>query len=85
MVNLAHVYATNRCLDLGELGVAPHGHGWPVTANLLAPNVPMAVLPVAVGPTVIVAVDDGTTNVVQNRVYRGSVGGPVATVSKKTG
>ena len=21
--------------DLGELGVAPHGHGWPVTANLL--------------------------------------------------
>ncbi|MAP34200.1 MAG: nickel ABC transporter substrate-binding protein [Halomonas sp.] len=35
MVNLAHVYATNRCLDLGELGVAPHGHGWPVTANLL--------------------------------------------------
>ena len=35
MVNLAHVYATNRCLDLGDLGVAPHGHGWPVTANLL--------------------------------------------------
>ncbi|RUR33485.1 ABC transporter substrate-binding protein [Vreelandella andesensis] len=35
MVNLAHVYAANTCLDLGELGVAPHGHGWPITANLL--------------------------------------------------
>ncbi|UTA80893.1 ABC transporter substrate-binding protein [Halomonas sp. XH26] len=35
MVNLAHVYAANTCLDLGELGIAPHGHGWPITANLL--------------------------------------------------
>ena len=35
MVNLAHVYAANPCLDLGELGIAPHGHGWPITANLL--------------------------------------------------
>ena len=23
------------CLDVGELGVAPHGHGWPITANLV--------------------------------------------------
>ncbi|RUR55314.1 ABC transporter substrate-binding protein [Vreelandella populi] len=35
MVNLAHVYAVDTCLDVGDLGVAPHGHGWPVTANLL--------------------------------------------------
>ncbi|KPQ21440.1 ABC transporter substrate-binding protein [Halomonas sp. HL-93] len=35
MVNLEHVYTADRCLDLGTLGVAPHGHGWPVTANLL--------------------------------------------------
>lgn len=34
MVNLAHVYAAHRCLEVGELGVAPHGHGWPITANL---------------------------------------------------
>lgn len=35
MVNLAHVYAADSCLDVGELGIAPHGHGWPITANLL--------------------------------------------------
>ncbi|ATH78226.1 nickel ABC transporter substrate-binding protein [Vreelandella venusta] len=35
MVNLTHVYAADPCLDVGELGVAPHGHGWPITANLL--------------------------------------------------
>lgn len=35
MVNLEHVYAANPCLDVGELGIAPHGHGWPITANLL--------------------------------------------------
>lgn len=35
MVNLDHVYAADACLDVGELGVAPHGHGWPITANLL--------------------------------------------------
>jgi peptide/nickel transport system substrate-binding protein len=35
LVNLEHVYFANTCLDLGELGVAPHGHGWPITANLL--------------------------------------------------
>lgn len=35
LVNLEHVYFADTCLDVGELGVAPHGHGWPVTANLL--------------------------------------------------
>ncbi|MBP5979016.1 MAG: ABC transporter substrate-binding protein [Halomonas sp.] len=35
MINLSHVYAADTCLDMGELGIAPHGHGWPVTANLL--------------------------------------------------
>jgi peptide/nickel transport system substrate-binding protein len=35
LVNHEHVYFTNTCLDVGELGVAPHGHGWPITANLL--------------------------------------------------
>ncbi|SER73366.1 peptide/nickel transport system substrate-binding protein [Vreelandella subterranea] len=35
MVNLEHIYAADSCLDLGTLGVAPHGHGWPITANLL--------------------------------------------------
>lgn len=35
LVNLEHVYFTNTCLDVGDLGVAPHGHGWPITANLL--------------------------------------------------
>ncbi|WP_249977053.1 ABC transporter substrate-binding protein [Vreelandella olivaria] len=35
MVNLEHVYAADACLDVGELGIAPHGHGWPITANLL--------------------------------------------------
>ena len=35
LVNLEHLYFVDDCLDLGELGVAPHGHGWPITANLL--------------------------------------------------
>ena len=35
LVNLEHVYFADTCLDVGELGVAPHGHGWPITANLL--------------------------------------------------
>ena len=35
LVNLEHVYFTNSCLDVGELGIAPHGHGWPITSNLL--------------------------------------------------
>lgn len=35
LVNLEHIYFANTCLDMDELGIAPHGHGWPITANLL--------------------------------------------------
>ncbi|WP_224749999.1 ABC transporter substrate-binding protein [Halomonas sp. ML-15] len=35
LVNLEHLYFVDDCLDMGELGIAPHGHGWPITANLL--------------------------------------------------
>ncbi|EPC02539.1 hypothetical protein L861_09350 [Litchfieldella anticariensis FP35 = DSM 16096] len=35
LVNLEHVYYVDECLDLGELPIAPHGHGWPLTASLL--------------------------------------------------
>ncbi|QJQ97126.1 ABC transporter substrate-binding protein [Halomonas sp. PA5] len=35
LINLEHVYLANECLDLGKLGIAPHGHGWPITASLL--------------------------------------------------
>ena len=35
LVNLEHVYFTNTCLDVGDLSLAPHGHGWPITTNLL--------------------------------------------------
>lgn len=34
LVNLDHVYLTDQCLDLGRLQIEPHGHGWPITANL---------------------------------------------------
>lgn len=35
LVNLEHVYYVSECLDLGGLPIAPHGHGWPITASLL--------------------------------------------------
>lgn len=34
LVNLDHVYLVSNCLDLGALQIEPHGHGWPITANL---------------------------------------------------
>ncbi|RTR37827.1 ABC transporter substrate-binding protein [Shewanella canadensis] len=34
LVNLRHLYAANRCLDLAEPGVEPHGHGWPLANNI---------------------------------------------------
>lgn len=34
LVNLEHTYFVDECLDLGELHVEPHGHGWPITASL---------------------------------------------------
>lgn len=34
LVNLDHLYATSSCLDLGDPIPEPHGHGWPLTANI---------------------------------------------------
>jgi peptide/nickel transport system substrate-binding protein len=36
LVNLDHTYFVHRCLDIGASQVEPHGHGWPVTANINA-------------------------------------------------
>jgi peptide/nickel transport system substrate-binding protein len=34
MVNLDHAYFMNKCLDVGKSQMEPHGHGWPITANI---------------------------------------------------
>ncbi|MFP4325688.1 MAG: ABC transporter substrate-binding protein [Desulfonatronovibrio sp.] len=34
MVNLDHTYFVNKCLDVGKSQMEPHGHGWPITANI---------------------------------------------------
>ena len=34
MVNLDHTYFVSECLDIGTPQVEPHGHGWPITANI---------------------------------------------------
>lgn len=34
LVNLDHTYFVNNCLDIGEPQIEPHGHGWPITANI---------------------------------------------------
>lgn len=34
LVNLDHTYLTDECLDVGTPQVEPHGHGWPITANI---------------------------------------------------
>lgn len=34
LVNLDHTYFANNCLDIGNPQVEPHGHGWPITANI---------------------------------------------------
>lgn len=34
LVNIDHVYLVNELLDLGQQRTQPHGHGWPVTANI---------------------------------------------------
>ena len=36
MVNLDHTYYVHDCLDIGKSQVEPHGHGWPITANITA-------------------------------------------------
>jgi peptide/nickel transport system substrate-binding protein len=34
LVNLDHTYFVDDCLDIGTPQVQPHGHGWPITANI---------------------------------------------------
>ncbi len=34
MVNLDHTYFVSECLNIGTPQVEPHGHGWPITANI---------------------------------------------------
>ena len=34
LVNLDHTYYVNKCLDVGKSQMEPHGHGWPITANI---------------------------------------------------
>lgn len=36
MVNLDHTYFVSNCLDIGRPQIEPHGHGWPITANIVA-------------------------------------------------
>ncbi|MBP2336724.1 peptide/nickel transport system substrate-binding protein [Saccharothrix coeruleofusca] len=35
LVNLEHTYFVDSCLDVGEPGVEPHGHGWPITSGIV--------------------------------------------------
>jgi peptide/nickel transport system substrate-binding protein len=34
LVNLDHTYFVSECLNIGQPQVEPHGHGWPITANI---------------------------------------------------
>lgn len=34
LVNIDHVYFVREHLDIGEQGIHPHGHGWPITDNI---------------------------------------------------
>lgn len=34
LVNLDHTYFINECLNVGTSQMEPHGHGWPITANI---------------------------------------------------
>lgn len=34
LVNLDHTYFISNCLDVGKSQMEPHGHGWPITANI---------------------------------------------------
>ena len=35
MVNLNHLYLVNEKLDIGQAKIQPHGHGWPITDNIV--------------------------------------------------
>jgi len=34
LVNLTHTYFVSERLDIGKSRIEPHGHGWPITANI---------------------------------------------------
>lgn len=34
LVNLDHTYLVDECLDLGDIQIEPHGHGYPITSGL---------------------------------------------------
>lgn len=34
LVNLDHTYFVNKHLNIGKSQIEPHGHGWPITANI---------------------------------------------------
>jgi peptide/nickel transport system substrate-binding protein len=35
LVNIDHLYLVNQRLNIGEQRIQPHGHGWPITDNLV--------------------------------------------------
>lgn len=35
LVNIDHLYLVREGLDIGEHKIQPHGHGWPITANIV--------------------------------------------------
>jgi peptide/nickel transport system substrate-binding protein len=35
LVNLNHLYLVNEKLNIGEVKIQPHGHGWPITDNIV--------------------------------------------------
>ncbi|MEW9121895.1 MAG: ABC transporter substrate-binding protein [Thermotaleaceae bacterium] len=36
LVNLNHLYLINEKLDIGQPKIQPHGHGWPITDNIVS-------------------------------------------------
>jgi len=34
LVNIDHIYLVSDALDIGQSRTEPHGHGWPITANI---------------------------------------------------
>lgn len=34
LVNIDHLYLVNEKLDIGQQGIHPHAHGWPITHNI---------------------------------------------------
>ena len=36
LVNLDHTYFVSDCLEIGQPQIEPHGHGWPITANIVS-------------------------------------------------